>query len=128
MRILLDTHSFLWFSTDDRQLSATAKSVIEDPGNDKLLSVAVGWEMAIKVSLGKLTVTGPIDAILNQALAKTHWELLGIEVAHLAAVSTLKFHHKDPFDRLLIAQSLVEDTPIVSKDPEFDAYGVEREW
>lgn len=128
MRILLDTHSFIWFNTDDPKLSSKAKSLIEDPGNQKLLSVAVGFEIAIKASLGKLTLTEPIDFFLERPLRKNDWSLLAVEVAHLAILSKLEFHHRDPFDRLLVAQSFIEDVPLVSTDKALDAYEVNRLW
>lgn len=128
MRILLDTHSFLWFSTDNEKLSAAAKNLIEDPGNEIFLSVVVGWEIAIKASLGKLSLAQPVDVILNRALQSSRWKLLGIEVRHLGVLSTLPFHHRDPFDRLLVAQSMVDDLPFVSNDVKLDDYGVSRQW
>lgn len=128
MRILLDTHSFLWFSTDNERLSATAKNLIEDPGNEIFLSVVVGWEIAIKASLDKLSLAQPVDVILNRALQSSRWNLLGIEVRHLGILSTLPFHHRDPFDRLLVAQSMVDDLPLVSNDVRLDDYGVGRQW
>jgi len=128
VRILLDTHAFLWFNTDDPKLSPNAKSLIEDPGNHKLLSVAVGFEIAIKSSLGKLTLAEPIDFFLERPLAKNDWSLLGIEVAHLATLSKMEFHHRDPFDRLLVAQSFIEDIPLISTDEILDAYDITRQW
>ena len=128
MRILLDTHSFLWFSTDNERLSATVKNLIEDPGNEIFLSVVVGWEIAIKASLDKLSLAQPVDVILNRALQSSRWNLLGIEVRHLGILSTLPFHHRDPFDRLLVAQSMVDDLPLVSNDVRLDDYGVGRQW
>jgi len=128
VRILLDTHSFLWFSTDNEKLSAAAKNLIEDPGNEIFLSVVVGWEIAIKASLGKLSLAQPVDVILNRALQYSRWKLLGIEVRHLGVLSTLPFHHRDPFDRLLVAQSMIDDLPFVSNDVKLDDYGVNRQW
>lgn len=126
MRLLLDTHTLLWFLSDDAQLSTPARDLIEDGANEILLSVASAWEMAIKISLGKLTVGGSFDIFIPEQLALNSIELLSITLAHTAAVSTLPFHHRDPFDRLLIAQSLVDSVPIVIRDDVLDAYGVVR--
>lgn len=128
MRLLLDTHAFLWFVWDDPQLSVAAKSAIEDPTNEKLVSVATCWEIAIKVGLGKLTLGAPASVFLPRELAKNGFSLLAISLEHAAAVETLPPHHKDPFDRLLIAQARIEDVPIVSADAAFDPYGVTRLW
>jgi PIN domain nuclease of toxin-antitoxin system len=128
VKLLLDTHTFLWFIAADPHLSAPARTVIEDGGNEVYLSVASLWEMAIKVSLGKLTLGQPFDVLIPDQLARNSIELLGITVAHTAQVVTLPFHHRDPFDRLLIAQALVGSIPIVGADAVFDAYGVTRIW
>ena len=128
MRLLLDTHTFLWFIMGSSNLSANARAPVEDAANESLLSVASLWEMAIKVSLGKFTLSAPLDALIPQQLGSNGIELLGIQVAHAAAVSTLPFHHRDPFDRLLIAQAIVEGMPVVSADAAFDAYPVKRLW
>lgn len=127
MRLLLDTQTFLWFISDSPRLSRHGKVALEDD-NELLLSVASLWEIAIKVSLGKLVIALPYDAFIMQQLTLNTIQLLPIQVAHLAMVSTLAFHHRDPFDRLLIAQSLVEHLPIVSSDSSFDAYHVQRLW
>jgi PIN domain nuclease of toxin-antitoxin system len=128
MTLLLDTHSFLWFCQDDPSLSATAKSLIEDAGNRKLLSIASCWEIAIKAGLGKLRLGEPSGTYVPNALARTGFELLPISVAHVTGVETLPVHHKDPFDRLLIAQSIIEGVPIVSVDAAFDPYTITRLW
>jgi PIN domain nuclease of toxin-antitoxin system len=109
-------------------LSATARTLIEDAGNEVYLSVGSLWEMGIKVSLGKLGLGQPFEILIPDQLAINSMQLLGITVAHAAQVATLPFHHRDPFDRLLIAQALVENIPIVGKDGVFDAYGVTRIW
>jgi PIN domain nuclease of toxin-antitoxin system len=90
--------------------------------------VASLWEIAIKVSLGKLMISGSLDTFIPEQLALNSIGILNITLAHTAAVSTLPFHHRDPFDRLLVAQSLVEDIPIISRDSTLDAYGVTRNW
>src|SRR5262249_40034133 len=125
---LLDTHAFLWFLADAPELRAQARSHIEDDANEIVLSVASLWEMAIKISVERLSISGPFDQFITEQLANNSIGLLQIILAHTAAVATLPFHHRDPSDRLLIAQSLVESLPIIRKDPIFDAYGVNHIW
>ena len=128
MRVLLDTHTLLWFVLDDPSLSATAKAAIEDPTNHKLVSIASCWEMAIKAGLGKLGLVEPVAAFLGRELPANNLDLLDISLAHATAVETLPQHHKDPFDRLLIVQAQIEGIPSVSVDAVFDLYGVTRIW
>ena len=128
MTLLLDTHTFLWFCQDDPALSSTAKGLIEDAANRKLVSVASCWEIAIKAGLKKLTLGEPSQTYIPAALSKTGIELFPISVTHATAVETLPFHHRDPFDRLLIAQAMLESVPIVSIDPHFDSYSITRLW
>ena len=128
MTYLLDTHAFLWFCQNDSSLSAVAKAIIEDPGNRKLVSLAGCWEIAIKAGLGKLNLGEPSETYIPNAIARTGFELLPISLAHATAVEMLPLHHRDPFDRLLIAQAILDDMPIVSVDLVFDAYGVTRIW
>src|SRR5262245_48438230 len=106
--LLLDTHTSLWFFWDDPQLSPTAKALIEDPNNRKLVSVASCWEIAIKAGLGKLQLGEPSRTFLSREIARNNFEVLSITVAHATAVEHLPLHHRDPFDRLLIAQGLNE--------------------
>lgn len=128
MTLLLDTHSFLWFWWDDPQLSEPAKQAICDPTNRKLISTASCWEIAIKVSRKKLDLGVPYRGFIHQHMVRNNFELLQITDEHLAWLVDLPFHHKDPFDRLLVAQALYEQIPIVSVDPQFDAYRVTRIW
>jgi PIN domain nuclease of toxin-antitoxin system len=128
VKILLDTHTFLWFMIDHPNLSQYAASLIEDPDNEVFISVATLWEIAIKVSLGKLHLAKPFEQLIPDQLQKNDFTLLPIEIIHLTQVITLPQHHRDPFDRLMIAQSLVEDMPILSRDSNFDAYNLERLW
>lgn len=104
MKLLLDTHTFLWFIMGSPHLSATARALIEDAANEKFLSVAGLWEIAIKLSIGKLTLSAPFDVLIPQHLSLNGFELLNITIDHAAAVATLPLHHRDPFDRLLLAQ------------------------
>src|SRR5262245_24999504 len=128
MKLLLDTHTLLWFVWNDPQLSATARRVIEDPANQKLVSMASCWEIAIKVSIGKLNLGEPSRSFLRREIASNHFDSLPISFEHATEVETLPFHHRDPFDRLLIAQALLETLSIVSADTAFDPYGVTRLW
>jgi PIN domain nuclease of toxin-antitoxin system len=128
MSLLLDTHSFLWFIMGSLRLSGNARALIEDDAHDKLLSTASLWEMAIKLSLGRLILAEPFGVLIPQQLRVSGIEILTIDIDHLAVLTTLPFHHRDPFDRLIIAQAIVEQCPIVSVDPAFDAYPVERLW
>ena len=128
MRILLDTHTLIWFFAGDSKLSATARILIEDEDNNKLVSIASTWEMAIKESKGHLNLSLPFEDYIRQKLSWEDFNLLNINLYHLNAIVTMPFHHKDPFDRLLIAQSMVEGIPILSKDSAFDAYSINRIW
>ncbi len=128
MRVILDTHTFLWFIEDNRSLSAAARRIIEERDTEPILSVASIWEIAIKVSIGKLELRLPFAHLIPQQLAENDITLLGIFVAHAIRLTTLPFHHRDPFDRLLIVQAMVEQLPILSADTTFDAYGIERIW
>ncbi len=128
MTYLLDTHTFLWFITDDVQLSKTAKQLIEDGEQALYLSIASVWELAIKVSVGKLAMPTPFETFVSDQLRENNIGLLEIKVAHTGRVAILPFHHRDPFDRLIIAQALSEQWPIIGKDALFDTYSVQRLW
>lgn len=128
MNILLDTHAFLWFIAGSNELSEKARELIEDENNRVFLSAASLWEMAIKVSLEKLTLSEPFETLIPEQLALNGVEILGITVAHTTQVAILPFHHRDPFDRLIIAQALEEQIPVISADDTFDKYGVTRIW
>jgi PIN domain nuclease of toxin-antitoxin system len=128
MTLLLDAHTFLWFVWDEVQLTNDAKALIVNPTNQKLISTATYWEIAIKVSIGKLDLGEPYRAFMHREIARNHFDLLHVSVDHAAAVSVLPFHHRDPFDRMLIAQAMVEQIPIVSGNRAFDAYSITRLW
>ena len=125
MRILIDTHIFLLFINNNSQLSLTAKIPLESDV-ELVLSVVSLWEIAIKVSTGKMTLPKPFEIFIPEQLQQNEITVLPIETNHLTYVTTLPFHHRDPFDRLLIAQSIVERIPIVSVDSAFDPYKVDR--
>jgi PIN domain nuclease of toxin-antitoxin system len=128
MNVILDTHAFLWFVLDDPQLSASAKTLIEDPANDVFISPASYWEIAIKVRLGKLDLHAPYDDFMYRGIVGNDFAILPIELKHTSVLTTLPFYHKDPFDRLLVVQAKVENMAIVSADNALDAYGVQRSW
>lgn len=128
MTLLLDTHTFLWFWWDDPRLSETARQAISDANNRKLISTAGCWEIAIKVSLKKLDLGAPYRGFIHQHMVRNNFELLSIADEHLATVVELPFHHRDPFDRMMVAQSISEQMAIVSADPQFDLYGIRRIW
>src|SRR5580704_9437160 len=113
MTLLLDTHALLWFLEDDVLLVPSAKALIENPTNRKLVSIATCWEIAIKAGLKKLDLGEPAAAFLSRELATNHFDLLGIELAHATFVETLPPHHKDPFDRMLIAQAIIGKFPVI---------------
>jgi PIN domain nuclease of toxin-antitoxin system len=128
MRLLLDTHAFLWFLLDDPQLSAMAKSLIIDPDNDIEISPATYWKIAIKISINKYSLPEPFEKLMEREIAASQFRILHIEPRHTTPLTTLPFHHRDPFDRLLVAQAMVEQIPIVSGDSALDAYSVTRLW
>lgn len=128
MKLLLDTHAFLWFVMDSPKMSKRARSLIEIAENEVYLSVVSAWEIAIKTSLGKLRITESISELILPELETNQFLLLGIEIPHIEKVADLPFHHRDPFDRLLISQSLVMQVPIISRDEVFDLYTPERIW
>jgi len=128
LRLLLDTHAFLWFVLGDSRLNEPARRRIESLENERLLSVASLWEIAIKVSLGRLEITSPLPDLVSRHVEGNAIQLLPLQVSHLDLVSRLPFVHKDPFDRLIAAQSLAEGIPLLSRDSVFDDYGVSRLW
>ena len=128
MRVLLDTHVFLWWVEGARSLPAKARAAIVDPDNECLLSVASAWELAIKAGLGKLKLSLPVRRFVVENVAANGFRMLEIGIAHVGRIETLPPHHGDPFDRLLIAQALEEKLPVVTADPVFGKYGVKRIW
>ena len=128
MRALLDTHAFLWWLADSERLSAPARRVMADESNAILVSAASAWEIATKLRLGKLTVTEAVALDIAGAVASQGFEELDISVADAERAGRLPGPHRDPFDRMLIAQALSRDLAIVSIDRAFDRYGVNRLW
>lgn len=127
MDLLLDTHTLIWFFEGDTQLSEKAKNLIQDPENQNYLSAASIWEMTIKQSLGKLELSRPVAEILTHIL-NNGVALIDITAEHALKVGELPYHHRDPFDRILIAQSIYLNIPIISKDLRFDDYISNRLW
>jgi PIN domain nuclease of toxin-antitoxin system len=128
MRALLDTHAFIWWVTDDPQLSSTSRTIIADSGNILFLSVASVWEIVIKTKSGKLTLPEPVEEYIPNRLTLNRFESLDIQMTHTLQITTLPNIHRDPFDRILIAQSQVENLPIVTIDQKIAQYSVEIIW
>jgi len=128
VKLLLDTHAFLWFINGDSNLSDGTRSYIENPDNERLLSIASLWEIAIKVSIGKLEIAFSFERMVKTQIHDNAITILPISASHLDTLAFLPFHHRDPFDRLIIAQSMIEKLTILSRDAAFDAYSIERKW
>lgn len=128
MNYIIDTHTFLWAISKDDQLSNTAKHLIEQVDNTIHLSIASLWEMSIKISIDKLELEEAFETLIPRELYNFDIEVMSIEIDHLAALSSLPLLHRDPFDRLIISQSLIEDIPIIGQDQKFDLYDVRQIW
>ena len=127
MKYLLDTHTLIWFLEGDKRLSTTAQGIICNDDADVYMSIVSLWEMAIKIILGKLELSQSLDQIIDK-LPQQNITLLPIQPAHVLAVLKLPFKHRDPFDRLLIGQALVENMKFISNEALFLRYGVDRIW
>lgn len=128
MKFLIDTHTFIWYVTNSSKLSLKAQELINDGNNEVLLSIASIWEMAIKHSVSKLTFELPFELFITRQLAVNNFQLLNVSIDHLVIVANLPLHHRDPFDRLIIAQAIVEQIPVVGTDKVFDSYPIKRLW
>lgn len=124
MDLLLDTHVFLWWVNDADELAPKWRKAIANPDNRCHLSVVSCWEMAIKSSLGKLTLAQPLERFIPEQLQLNDFRLLDLDFRHICKVESLPFHHRDPFDRLLIAQASVEKMTILTADSEFSRYSI----
>jgi PIN domain nuclease of toxin-antitoxin system len=124
VNLLLDTHTFLWWVDGDKRLSAKAKTAIQT--HDCGVSFVTVWELAIKVSIGKLKLRGPATKYFVEHVAKNDFVAVPIEIKHIAALESLPLYHGDPFDRLLLAQALALSVPIVSADKTLSKYGIQR--
>ena len=120
MRLLIDSNAFIWMVSQPGELSVASREILADPANDRFLSIVSMWELAIKLSLGKLALPGTLQAAVDGMGA----EMLPITLAHIGCIQTLPFHHRDPFDRMMIAQAIEEGLTVVTRDRHFQAYGV----
>lgn len=128
MKHLLDSHALIWYSDHDHLLSPLARTTIYDPANQLFLSAATIWEIAIKTGLGKLSLSSPYKSWINRAIIGLGLTILSINVDYADVQMRLPLHHRDPFDRMLVAQALAESMAIVSADPVLDQYGITRIW
>ena len=128
MRVLIDSHALIWYVDQDKLLSIASHAAISDPANDLLLSAGSIWEIGIKIGLGKLLLTQQFKVWMNQAISDLHVTVLPLTVEYVDVQSNLPKHHGDPFDRLIVAQAIVEQVSIISADVNLDAYGIIRIW
>lgn len=128
MQILLDTHAFLWWVENDSQLSTVAKEIIADGENDIYFSAASGWEIAIKSQIGKLKISDDLEQFIAAEVSENNFKVLPINLRHTLHVHTLPLLHRDPFDRILVAQSRIERLSILTIDPLISQYRVETVW
>jgi len=126
--LLLDTHSFLWFVLNDPLLPKSARDLIETSTSIVYVSPTSYWEIAVKIGCGKYSLHTPFEVFWETGIRISKVSVLAIKIEHAAQLTSLPFHHRDPFDRMLVARSLVEDLTLVSKDSRLDAYGVRRAW
>ena len=128
MRALLDNHAFLWWITNDPRLSKKVREIISDGENELFLSVASGWEMAIKAGLGRLQLPSNLEHFILEQMALNAIESLPVQMSHALHVYKLPAHHRDPFDRMLIAQAQLQNLPILTVDPQIARYSVKVIW
>jgi PIN domain nuclease of toxin-antitoxin system len=128
MKVLLDTHAFLWWITDSPKLSARAREVIQDSNNELFFSAASGWEIAIKAQLGRLQLPDNLEQFILEQLSLNAILVLPIQLRHALRVYTLPQYHRDPFDRILVAQSQIENLPILTTGTQITPYTVETIW
>jgi PIN domain nuclease of toxin-antitoxin system len=128
MIVLLDTHTFIWFDAEPAKLSLRAAALLADPNNRVLLSAASVWELVIKVAIGKLTLRDEVKNLVESQVTQNAVELLDIRADHVLAVGGLPDVHKDPFDRILAAQALVEGAVLLTNDPVFKQYPIQSDW
>jgi PIN domain nuclease of toxin-antitoxin system len=128
LNLLIDTHTLIWYYETDARISATARAFIEDPANLVFVSAASHWEIAIKISTGKLKLAESFLDFVQHAITDNGFSIVPIETRHTAQLTTLPYHHRDPFDRLMVAQAIVETMPIISVDPALDSYAIRRIW
>jgi len=127
MNYLLDTHTLIWFLNGDKKISKTVQSLIENTNNKKFVSIGSLWEMAIKISLKKLEFDGTIPEIID-LIEQNSFELIPISTAHIAELERLPIVHRDPFDRMLVVQAMVEDLVILTRDENIPQYNIRTTW
>jgi len=128
VRLLLDTHAFLWWVADDERLSPRAAALIAEPSNEVLVSAAIAWEVVVKSALGRVEVPTPVDRFLTDQIEANAFIPLPIHMRHALGLAALPQIHRDPFDRILVAQAVAEDLTIVSRDRVMGGYPVTVEW
>jgi PIN domain nuclease of toxin-antitoxin system len=128
MRVLVDTHTFLWALLEDKKLSQTARQILTSDSHELVFSLVSLWEVSIKIKTGKLNTLGSSCVYVHDEMESYGMELLPIRYEHILALEILPLHHKDPFDRLLIAQAMAESIPILTRDEKFPLYPVELIW
>lgn len=128
MKYLLDTHTFLWWNGNSSRLSPDAFALIQDRSNDLLLSIASVWEIQIKQQLGKISLPAPLLEIVNKQKTENGINWLPIELSHVLGLASLPDYHKDPFDRLLIAQAMIEELTLISDDSKMAKYPIQVVW
>jgi PIN domain nuclease of toxin-antitoxin system len=128
MKLLFDTHAFIWWDGEPTKLSSRVLGLCQDPSNTLILSVVSVWEMQVKHQLGKLALTAPLAELIEHQKVANGFEILPVTLFHVLHLQNLPLHHKDPFDRLLIAQAILEDALLLSNDPEVRRYPVESAW
>jgi PIN domain nuclease of toxin-antitoxin system len=128
LKVLFDTHAFLWAISDDERLSSSAGRIFTDPTNQVLLSAASAWEILVKAETGRLPFPRPAGPYLRNQLRKTATAVLPVQLSHVLRLENLPHHHRDPFDRMILAQAIEEEIPVVSADSKFALYPVELLW
>jgi PIN domain nuclease of toxin-antitoxin system len=128
MRILLDTHAIVWWATGDKRLSRRARVAIADPNTEVFISIASAWEIQLKATLQKITLSESVDALYRSLIIDQDFRMIGIELKDIDHLSKLPRHHRDPFDRMLVAQALRGDFTLVTKDRVVSSYGTPTLW
>jgi PIN domain nuclease of toxin-antitoxin system len=128
VKALLDTHAFLWWISDDPRLSEKAREIVADGRNELFFSAASGWEISIKAGLGRLEVPEDLQRFISDQLSRNAIQVLPIYLSHAVHTGSLPVHHRDPFDRILVSQAILEQIPLLSADPQFSHYPVEVVW
>jgi len=128
MKVLLDTHTFLWWVTDDLKLSSRVRKIISDGKNELFLSAVSGWEIAIKAQLGRIQIPDKPQTFISEQMVANAIQGLPIQISHAVHIYNLPTHHRDPFDRMLVAQAQLEKLPILTDDPQISQYPVKVIW